>query len=339
MAKIVTFGEIMLRLSIESQRLETAKEYAVCFGGGEANVATCLAHFNHDAIFLSKLPNNSIGNGALRALRAEGVNCDYIVRGGDRLGIYYLEIGSSLRGSKVIYDRKDSSFANSSLEDYPFEKILDGANVFHFTGITPALSDNCALLVEKACKTAKKLGVLVSCDLNYRKKLWTKEQARKVMIPLMQYVDICIGNEEDFEACLGYKPDADILNGKTDASGYKNIFMQAVKDYGFKYVASSLRESYSASHNGWKGLLYDGKEFYESKHYDIQPIVDRVGSGDSFAAGIIHGLLCFNDKQKTIEFAVATSALKHTIFGDFNQVSEEEVFALMNGDASGRVAR
>ena len=339
MSKIVTFGELMLRLSVDRKRLETANKFDVCYGGGEANVAVSLAHFNHDAYFVSKLPNNSIGDAALRAIRKEGVKSDHILRGGDRLGIYYLETGSSIRASKVIYDRANSAFACSSLEDYQFEEILAGSDVFHFTGITPALSENCARLVEKACKIARKMGVLVFCDLNYRKKLWTKEQAQKVMIPLMQYVDICIGNEEDFESCLGYKPDADIVNGKTDASGYKSIFKKVFKDYKFKIVASSLRESFSASHNGWKGLLYDGKQFYESKHYDIQPIIDRVGSGDSFAAGIIHGLLSFNDKQKTIEFAVAASALKHTIFGDFNQVTEEEVFKLMNGDASGRVVR
>ena len=339
MAKIVTFGELMMRLSVEKRRIETARKFDVCYGGGEANVAVCLSHLKHNAIFVSKLPNNSLSNGALRALKSENVNCDYIVRGGDRLGIYFLETGSSIRGSKVTYDRANSAFANSELNDYPFEEILKGSDVFHFTGITPALSQNCAVLVEKACKIAKKLGVLVSCDLNYRKKLWSKEQAQKVMIPLMQYVDVCIGNEEDFESCLGYKPDADIIGGKTDASGYKGIFKQVAKDFGFKVVASSLRESYSASHNGWKGLLYDGKEFYESKHYDIEPIVDRVGSGDSFAAGIIHGLLSYKDNQKTIEFAVAISALKHTIFGDFNQATEEEALALMNGDASGRVVR
>ncbi len=339
MSKIVTFGELMLRLSVDKKRLETANRFEVCYGGGEANVAVSLAHFNHDAYFVSRLPNNSIGDAALRAIRKEGVKQDYIIRGGDRLGIYYLETGSSIRASKVIYDRANSAFACSSLEDYKFEQILAGADVFHFTGITPALSENCACLVEKACKIARKIGVLVSCDLNYRKKLWTKEQAQKVMIPLMQYVDICIGNEEDFESCLGYKPDADIVNGKTDASGYKNVFKKVFKDYKFKIVASSLRESFSASHNGWKGLLFDGKQFYESKRYDIQPIIDRVGSGDSFAAGIIHGLLSFKDMKKTIEFAVAASALKHTIFGDFNQVTEEEVFKLMNGDASGRVVR
>ena len=340
MAKIVTFGEIMLRLSTDNyERFSQASYYNACFGGGEANVAVSLAHYGHETYFVSKLPNNDIAKAAIKALKAEDVKCDYIARGGDRIGIYYLETGSSLRASKVIYDRANSAISQSNFDDYRFEEVLKNADVFHFTGITPALSEKCADIVEKACKTAKKLGVLVSCDLNYRKKLWSKEKARKVMLSLMKYVDICIGNEEDFEACLGYKPEGDILKGKTDASGYKSIFEQLKKDFGFKYIASSLRESFSASHNGWKGLLYDGKKFYESKRYDIEPIVDRVGSGDSFAAGLIHGLLSFNDEQKALEFAVAASALKHTIPGDFNQVSEEEVFNLMNGDGSGRVSR
>lgn len=340
MAKIVTLGELMLRLSTpEHQRFVQAKGFDACFGGGEANVAVSLAHFGHDAYFVSKLPNNDIGEAALKSLRAENVKTDYIVRGGNRLGIYYLESGSSVRASKVIYDRAGSAIATSKVSDYQIEKALKGANVFHFSGITPALSENAAKLVEKACKTAKKLGILVSCDLNYRKKLWDKEKARSVMKPLMQYVDFCIGNEEDAEACLGYKPDSDVLGAKTDAEGYKNIFKQMQKDFGFKIVASTLRESYSASHNGWKALMFDGKNFYESKHYDIEPIVDRVGSGDSFSAGLIHGLLTFDDKQKALEFAVAASALKHTIPGDFNQVNEQEVLNLMNGDGSGRVVR
>ncbi len=340
MSKVVTLGELMLRLSSEgNSRLVSAKKLDVCFGGGEANVAVSLEHYGHEAYFVSKLPNNDIGEAAVRALRAEGVHIDYVARGGDRIGIYYLETGSSLRGSKVIYDRAHSAIAESKISDYQLEKALKGASVFHFSGITPALSESCAKLTEKACKVAKKLGVLVSCDLNYRKKLWSKEEAQKVMKPLMEYVDICIGNEEDAEACLGYKPDSDVLKGKTDAEGYKNIFKKMQKDFNFKIVASTLRESYSASHNGWKALLFDGEKFYESKHYDIEPIVDRVGAGDSFSGGLLHGLLSFNDLQKSLEFAVAASALKHTMPGDFNQVSESEVFNLMNGDGSGRVSR
>ena len=341
MAKIVTLGEIMLRLSSKgNSRLLSCKELDVCYGGGEANVAVSLAHYHHDAYFVSKLPNNDLGESAVRELRKENVRVDYIARGGDRIGIYYLETGSSIRPSKVTYDRKNSAIAEASLEDLDLEAALKGADVFHFSGITPALSKNCAQIVEKACQIAKRNGALVSCDLNYRKKLWSKEEARKVMIPLMKYVDVCIGNEEDAEACLGYKPNSDVLKGKVEAEGYKDIFKKMLKDFDFKIVASTLRESLSASHNGWKAMLYDGNKFYESRRYDIYPIVDRIGSGDAFSAGLIHGLLSYKDDlQKALEFAVAASALKHTIPGDFNQVSEEEVLNLMNGDASGRVAR
>ena len=340
MAKVVTMGEIMLRLSSpDHSRFVQSKQFDVCYGGGEANVAVSLAHYGHDAYFVSKVPSQEIGESAIRALRAENVKVDYVVRGGNRLGIYYLESGSAMRASKVIYDRAGSAIAEAKVSEFDLKKALKGASVFHFSGITPALSENCAKLVEKACKTAKSLGILVSCDLNFRKKLWSKEQAQKVMRPLMQYVDICIGNEEDAENCLGFKPDADVTKGKTDAEGYKNIFKAMMKEFGFKYVATTLRESYSASHNGWKAMLYDGKNFYLSKHYDIEPIVDRVGAGDSFSAGLIHGLLAYEDKQQAIEFATAASALKHTIPGDFNQVSIQEVETLMNGDGSGRVAR
>ena len=340
MAKVVTLGEIMLRLSTPGhERFVQSKSFDVCYGGGEANVAVSLAHYEHDAYFISKLPNNDIGESALKVLRAEKVNVDYVARGGNRVGIYYLESGSALRASKVIYDRQNSAISEALLSDFQLEKALKGASVFHFSGITPALSNNCAKLVQKACKIAKKLGILVSCDLNYRKKLWSKEKARSVMIPLMNYVDICIGNEEDAESCLGYKPNSDVLGGKTDASGYKEIFVRMKNDFNFKIVASTLRESFSASHNGWKALMYDGEKFYESKRYDINPIVDRVGAGDSFSAGLIHGLLTYKDKQIALEFAVAASALKHTIPGDFNHVSVDEVINLMNGDGSGRVVR
>lgn len=340
MAKVVTLGEIMLRLSSPlNSRLVSSKTFDVCYGGGEANVAVSLAHYGHDAYYISKLPNNSLGDAAFNALRAEGVKTDFIVRGGKRLGIYYLETGSAMRASQVTYDRADSAIATSNVKEYQLKEALKGAKIFHFSGITPALSDACAELTLEACKVAKKLGVLVSCDLNFRKKLWTKEKAQKVMRPLMKYVDICIGNEEDAENCLGFKPDSDVLKGKTDASGYKNIFKAMVKTFKFKYVATTLRESFSASHNGWKALLFDGKKFYESRRYDINPIVDRVGSGDSFSAGLLHGLLTYKNKQDAVEFAVAASALKHTIPGDFNQVSIKEVETLMKGDGSGRVSR
>ncbi len=339
--KIVTFGEIMLRLSPAGQnnRFVQADRFDVVYGGGEANVAVSCANYGHEAYFVTKLPKHEIGQSALNALRRYGVHTDYIARGGNRLGIYYLESGSAMRPSKVIYDRAGSSIAEASVEDFDFDAIMEGADWFHWSGITPAISDKAAELTKLACEAAKRHGATVSVDLNFRKKLWTKEKAQSIMRPLMQYVDVCIGNEEDAELCLGFKPDADVEGGKTDAEGYKTIFEQMKKEFGFKYVISTLRESLSASHNGWKAMIYNGEEFYVSKRYDILPIVDRVGGGDSFSGGIIHGLLTKPTQAQALEFAVAASALKHTINGDFNLVSTEEVEALAGGDGSGRVQR
>ena len=339
--KIVTFGEIMLRLSPAGQnnRFVQADRFDVVYGGGEANVAVSCANYGHEAYFVTKLPKHEIGQSALNALRRYGVHTDYIARGGNRLGIYYLESGSAMRPSKVIYDRAGSSIAEASVEDFDFDAIMEGADWFHWSGITPAISDKAAELTKLACEAAKRHGATVSVDLNFRKKLWTKEKAQSIMRPLMQYVDVCIGNEEDAELCLGFKPDADVEGGKTDAEGYKAIFEQMKKEFGFKYVISTLRESLSASHNGWKAMIYNGEEFYVSKRYDILPIVDRVGGGDSFSGGVIHGLLTKPTQGEALEFAVAASALKHTINGDFNLVSTEEVEALAGGDGSGRVQR
>lgn len=340
MAKVVTMGEIMLRLSTPgNQKYIQATQFDINYGGGEANVAVSLANYGHDAEFVTKVPENPIGACAVAALRKYGVETKHIAKGGDRLGIYFLETGASMRPSNVTYDRANSSIATASISDFDFDEIFEGADWFHFTGITPAVSDAAAELTEAACKAAKAHGVTVSCDLNFRKKLWTSEKAQKVMSNLMQYVDVCIGNEEDAELCLGFKPDADVEGGKTDAEGYKGIFKAMAKEFGFKYVISTLRESFSASHNGWKAMIYNGEEFYESKRYDINPIVDRVGGGDSFSGGIIHGLLTKPNQGAALEFAVAASALKHTINGDFNLVSAEEVEALAGGDASGRVQR
>ena len=340
MSKILTMGEIMLRLSTKDySRFLQADSFDVCYGGGEANVAVSLANYGDNVSYVSKIPNNEIGQSAVNALRRFGVDTSFIARGGDRLGIYFLESGSSMRPSKVIYDRKDSAISLADIQDFDFDEVFKDATWFHFTGITPALSDKAALLTKTACKIAKKHNVTISCDLNYRKKLWTKEKAQSVMKPLMEYVDVCIGNEEDAKLCLGFTPKADIEKGDTSASGYYEIFKEMKDTFNFKYVVSSLRESYSASHNGWKALLYDGKEFYESRHYDIMPIVDRVGGGDSFAAGLIHSLIKTNDPKASLEFAVAASALKHTIPGDFNMVNEEEVLTLVKGNASGRVER
>ncbi len=338
--KVVTMGEIMLRLSTPmNTRFVQANQFDIIFGGGEANVAVSCANYGLEAAFISKLPDNPIGQAALNSLRRYGVDTSAIARGGDRIGIYYSETGASMRPSQVVYDRAHSAIAEAKVSDFDFDKIFEGAGWFHWSGITPAISDASATVLEAALKAAKKHGVIVSVDLNFRAKLWTSEKAISVMKPLMQYVDVCIGNEEDAQLCLGFKPDADVNAGKTDASGYHKIFEQMAKEFGFKYVVSTLRESFSATHNGWKALIYDGEEFYESKRYDIDPIIDRVGGGDSFSGGLIYGLLTKKTQGEALEFAVAASALKHTINGDYNLVTVKEVEKLAGGDASGRVQR
>lgn len=340
MSKIVTLGEIMLRLSPANfHRFIQVDNFDVIWGGGEANVAVSCANFGHNAYFVTKLPIHEIGQAAVNALRRYGVHDDFIARGGDRVGIYYCETGASMRPSKVIYDRAHSSISEADPSDFDFDKIMEGATWFHWSGITPAISDKAAELTRLACEAANRNGVTVSVDLNFRKKLWTSQKAQSVMRPLMQYVDVCIGNEEDAELCLGFKPDADIEAGNTDAEGYKNIFRQMMDEFGFKYVVSTLRESFSATHNGWKAMIFNGTEFYVSKRYDINPIIDRVGGGDSFSGGLIHGLLTYPTQAEALEFAVAASALKQTIPGDFNHVTIEEVEALAGGSASGRVQR
>ena len=340
MAKIVTLGEIMLRLSTPGQkRFVQSEVFDVVYGGGEANVAVSLAGFGHDAYFVSKLPKHEIGQSAINALNRYQVKTDYVVRGGDRVGIYYLETGASMRPSKVIYDRAHSSISLAKAEEFDFDYIFKDATWFHWSGITPALSSHAAELTKTACIAAKKAGATISVDLNYRKKLWTPEQAQSVMKDLMQYVDVCIGNEEDAELVLGFKPNhSHVASGKLEVESYKEIFKEMTEMFGFKMVATTLRESHSATKNGWSALLYDGTTFYQSKKYMIEPIIDRVGGGDSFCGGLIHGLLT-KEKQEAIEFAVAASALKHTVPGDFNQVSEDEVLILTKGDASGRVQR
>lgn len=340
MKKVVTLGEIMLRLSTPRyERFVQANSFDIVYGGGEANVCVSLSNYGLDSYFVTKLPENELGQAAVNHLRRFGVNTDYIARGGNRIGIYFLETGVSMRPSKVIYDRANSSIAEADVSDFDFDEIFKDADWFHFTGITPALSPKAAKLTEEALKAAKKHGVTVSVDLNYRKNLWTPEEAQKVMTNLMQYVDVCIGNEEDAELTLGFKPgNTDVTSGKLELEGYKDIFKQMKDKFGFKYVASSLRESYSASDNGWSACIYDGNEFYHSRKYDIR-IVDRVGGGDSFASGLIYGLLSGKNFKDALEFAVAASALKHTIHGDFNMVTIEEVERLLKGDASGRVQR
>ena len=343
MAKIVTMGEIMLRLSTPgNERFIQADEFDVCYGGGEANVAVSLANYGHDADFVTKVPANPIGECAVASLRKMNVGTKFIARGGERLGIYFLESGSSMRASNVVYDRAHSSISTATAEDFDFDTIFDGVDWFHFTGITPAVSDAAAELTEIACKAAKAKGVKVSCDLNFRKKLWSSEKAQKVMSNLMQYVDVCIGNEEDAEKVLGFKPgNTDVTSGDLELAGYKSIFEQMVAKFNFEYVVSSLRVSNSASDNGWSACIYnrDTKEFYHSREYRIHPIVDRVGGGDSFAAGVICGFLDGKNFKEALEFGVAASALKHTIPGDVNLVTRAEVDALAGGDGSGRVQR
>ncbi|MGL6065392.1 MAG: PfkB family carbohydrate kinase [Fusobacteriaceae bacterium] len=340
MKKVITMGEIMLRLTSPGfQRFSQANCFDAIYGGGEANVAVSLSNFGYDAHFVSKLPKNEIGECAKQTLNKYGVKTDYIARGGERLGIYFLETGASMRASKVVYDRANSAISTATVKDFDFDEIFKDAEWFHFTGITPALSPEAAIVTEAALKAAKKHGVTVSVDLNYRKKLWSPARAKEVMTSLMKYVDVCIGNEEDAEKVLGFKPaNTDVTSGTLELDGYKDIFKQMKETFGFKYIATTLRESYSASDNGWSALIYNGSEFYHSKKYDVR-IVDRVGGGDSFAAGLICGLLDGKNQKDALEFAVASSALKHTIPGDMNLVTREEVETLANGDASGRVQR
>ncbi|MBN2503855.1 MAG: sugar kinase [Bacilli bacterium] len=340
MAKIITMGEIMLRLSpVGNKRLVQVDQFEVVYGGGEANVAVSLANFKHEAHFVSKLPKHEIGEAAIDQLRKYNVATDYITRGGDRIGIYFLETGASMRPSKVIYDRSGSAIAEADVSDFDFDQIFAGANWFHWSGITPAISEKAAKLIEAALQAAKRHKVTVSVDLNYRKKLWTPEQAQRIMTNLMKYVDVCIGNEEDAELTLGFKPKSvDVKSGKLTVEAYKDIFAAMQKEFGFRVIATTLRESFSASKNGWSGLMYSDGEFFKSKNYMIDPIVDRVGGGDAFSGGLIHGLLTM-EKQQAIEFAVAASALKQTIPGDFNLVNEAEVMNLVGGDQSGRVQR
>lgn len=340
MKKVVTLGEIMLRLSTPNhKRFIQADSFDVNYGGGEANVCVALAHYGLDAKFVTKVPAHDIGQSAVNALRRYGVDTGFIARGGDRLGIYFLESGASQRASKVIYDRAHAAIAEADVKDFDWNTIFEGVDWFHFTGITPALGDKATAITLEACKAAKETGVTVSVDLNFRKKLWTPVKANEVMSSLMQYVDVCIGNEEDAELVFGIKAaHTDITKGEIDHGAYEMVAKQLIERFGFKYVASTLRESYSASDNGWSALLYDGEKSYLSKKYDVR-IVDRVGGGDSFASGLIYGLVTEMPSQEALEFAVAASALKHTIHGDFNLVSKEEVETLMQGDGSGRVQR
>ncbi len=338
--KIVTFGEIMLRLSTPGfLRFVQSDSFDVTYGGGEANVSAALCNYGLQGTFVSTIPDNPIGQSAINHLRRFGVDTQFVARGGDRLGIYFLETGASMRASQVVYDRANAAIAEADSSDFDFDTIFEGAEWFHTTGITPALSDKAAALTLEALKAAKAKGVTTSIDLNFRKKLWTSEKARKVMTELCEYVDVCIGNEEDADLCLGFKAaNTDVTKGELHLEGYKDVFRQMKERFGFKFIASSLRESYSASDNGWSALVYNGEEFYHTRKYNIR-IVDRVGGGDSFASGLIYGLVTNMPMEEAAEFAVAASALKHTIPGDFNHATLKEVKDLMKGDGSGRVQR
>ncbi len=337
--KVVTFGEIMLRLTPpELKRIVQTDSFNVIYGGGEANVCVSLANYGLDAHFVTKLPENPVGQAALNELRRYGVKTDYIARGGDRLGIYYCEDGASQRSSNVIYDRAYSAIAEASSDDFDWDKIFADADWFHFTGITPALSEKMAEVTLEAVKAATEQGVKVSCDLNYRAKLWSKERANKVMTELMEYVDIVIANEEDAEMVFGIKSGSDITGGDINIEGYRNVAQQLIDKFDLELVGSHLRISHSASDNGWLVVLYDGNEFVQSTSYDIH-IVDRVGGGDSFAGGLVYSLLTGKNLQEAAEFGAAASCLKQSIPGDFNHVSVKEVESLAGGNASGRVKR
>nr|WP_201782020.1 sugar kinase [Pseudobacteroides cellulosolvens] len=340
MSKVICFGEIMLRLSPPGYlRFNQASSFDAVYGGGEANVSVSLANYGIDTAFVTKVPDNPIGQSAINELRKYGVNTEFIAKGGERLGIYFLEKGASQRPSKVVYDRSNSSIATATSQDFDWDKIFDKAEWFHFTGITPALGVNSTVLAKEACKVAKEKGLKISCDLNYRKNLWSPQKAGQIMGELMEYVDLCIANEEDAEKVFGIKADnTDVSGGRLSHDGYKEVARKLVERFKFKRVAITLRGSITASDNNWAAMLYDGNEYYFSKSYPVH-IVDRVGGGDAFGGGLIYAILNQYNMQETIDFAVAASCLKHSIEGDFNHVSVNEVKTLMNGDGSGRVQR
>ncbi len=340
MAKAVTFGEIMLRLEpLGYLRFLQSEQYQALYGGGEANVAVSLANYGVNVDYVTKLPAHDIGQGAVNSLRRYGVGTTNIVRGGHRVGIYFLEKGASQRPSKIIYDRANSAFSLSQPNDYDWDEIFNGADWFHFTGITPAVGGSLPEICEQACKAAKQKGITISCDLNYRKNLWTREQAKEVMTRLAKYIDVCIANEEDAKDVFGIAaPDTDISGGKLNHDGYKSVAKQLADTFGFNKVAITLRSSITANDNVWAAMLFDGIDYYFSKSYNVH-IVDRVGGGDSFAGGLIYSLLNDTNSKDALEFAVAASCLKHSIEGDFNLMSVDEVQKLAGGDGSGRVQR
>lgn len=340
MGNIVCFGEIMARLNpVGNLRLVQSENLEISYAGGEANVAVSLANYGKKSVFVTKLPDNDLAKSAIRKLRGYGVDVDHITYGGERMGIYFVEKGASQRASKVLYDRKHSSISEADVCDFDWDHIFEETEWFHFTGITPALSKNAAAICLSACKAAKEKNITVSCDLNYRNKLWTSEQAGETMGELMQYVDVAIANEEDCEKVFGIKAaDTDLTGGKLSKEGYVQVAQILSERFHIPTVAITLRGSISASDNNWAGMLYTGGNSYFSREYQIH-IVDRIGGGDSFGGGLIYALSSSYEPQKAIDFAVAASCLKHTIEHDFNEVTVEEVQKLMSGDGSGRVQR
>ena len=342
MAKIITFGELMLRLQpYNYERFVQCDHVEFTFGGGEANVAVSLANYGMDVAYVTKLPAHAIGQAAVNSLRRYGVDTTKIVRGGDRVGIYFNEKGASQRGSVCIYDRAHSAIQLASTADFDWDAIFEGTEWFHFTGITPALGPNLVEICEQACKAAKARGIKISCDLNYRGKLWTRAQAREAMTKLCQYVDVCISNEEDAKDVFDIEAEAtDIYAGELNHEGYKSVAKQLADKFGFEMVAITLRESHSAFDNGWSAMLYNvaNDEYCFSKKYNLH-IIDRVGGGDSFGGGLIYACMNGYDTQSAVEFAVAASALKHSIEGDYNMVTLAEVQKLAGGDGSGRIQR
>lgn len=341
--RVVTLGEIMLRLSTPGyQRFAQATSLEVNYGGGEANVAVSVANYGLESRFITKLPKNDIGRACRMELEKYGVDTSQLSYGGERLGIYFLETGAVARASKVVYDRAHSSFSEVSENDFDWDAIFEGADWFHWTGITPAVSQGAANVCLKAIEAANDKGITVSCDLNYRKNLWKYgKKAGEIMPELVAGCDVVLGNEEDAEMVLGIKPEGiDVTGGHVEAEAYRSVSEQIMKQYPrVKKVITTLRGSISANHNTWSGVLFDGKNLYTAPTYQITHIVDRVGGGDSFMGGLIYGLLTYDDDEKALQFGTAASCLKHTIPGDFNQVTVEEVEKLMGGDASGRVSR
>ncbi|MEC7837992.1 MAG: sugar kinase [Chloroflexota bacterium] len=333
MNKIVTFGEILLRLTtLNKERFTQAKNFEITYAGSECNVAVSLSHFGMNAFYVSSVPDNPIGQSCINTVRQFGVNTDYMVQEGDRLAVYYLENGASMRASNIVYDRKGSSFSLIPPDSFDWDSIFDDCDLFHYSGITPSLSEHTKNLTAHALREAKKRNVKVSCDLNYRSNLWTPQEAQKTMIPLMEFTDILIGGKKDPEIMLG-----EFVDNEEDES-YEKLLIELAKKYDFSNVGLSLRESFSADHNDWAGLFYAKNKVYSSKKYQIQ-IVDRVGAGDAFTAGLIYGLFENLNAQDIVEFGVAASALAHTFHGDFNLATVEEVLSVASGDVSGRIRR